>query len=164
MRLARIEHWRCGEPISWRGGGGYTYVWVPDEMAAQELDALCEQARKSYLDAEQEFKKLTPVFPPGYGAAILPSTPDTKTVGELRAEHEAATKAYKEHQAMADKSRRPFAWHLSEVSGGTVIQFREHEPDLEVELSWGHSHGVTIDHSPTAVGDFPFAEDGDDDF
>lgn len=27
MKLARIEHWRCGEPISWKGRG-YTYIWV----------------------------------------------------------------------------------------------------------------------------------------
>ena len=163
MRLARIEHWRCGEPMNWRGGGGYTYVWVPDEMSEEELDNLCEQAQKSYLDAEAEFKKTDPPYPPGYGATISPTTPDTMTVGELRAEHEKVAKAYKEHQALKDRSRKPFAWHLNQVSGGVILQFWENEPDLKVELSWGHNHGVTIDHSPTKLGDYPFPQEDDDD-
>jgi hypothetical protein len=164
MKLARIEHWRCGEPISWKHGTGYTYVWVPIDMSEEELDALCEQAQESYLNTEHEFKKLTPAPSPGYGATITSATPDTKTVGELKAEHEAATKAYKEYQAMVEKSRKPFGWHLNQVSGGTVLQFWGSEPDLEVKLSWGHNHGVTIDHSPTNLGDYPFPEvESDDD-
>ena len=163
MKLARIEHWRCGEPISWRGGGGYTYVWVPDEMTTEELDVLCDRAQKSYLNTEAEFKKLAPISPPGYGASIMPNTPDTKTVGELKAEHEAQTKAYKEYQAMVEKARRGFAWHLKQESDNTILQFWEKDADLQVELSWGHNHGVTIDHSPTRTADYPFPKNTDDD-
>lgn len=162
MKLARIEHWRCGEPMHWRGRNGSTYVWVPDDMAAEELDSLCEQAREAYLAAEREFKAATPVAPPGYGASIAPNTPDTATVGELKAEYEAKAKAYKEHQALVERSRKPFAWHLSQASGGAVVQFWENKPEVEVELSWGHSHGVAIDHSPTSLADYPFPEDEDD--
>jgi hypothetical protein len=167
MKLARIEHWRCGEPISWKhgSGSGYTYVWVPDDMDEEELDALVDAAQESYLNTEHEFKKLAPVSPPGYGATISPSTPDTKTVGELKAEYETQAKAYKEYQELRDKSRKPFAWHLKEVSGGAVLQFWECEPDMEVRAEWGHSHGVTIEHSPTVIGDWPFPqEDEGDDF
>jgi len=131
-------------------------------MSAGELDALCEKARESYLDAEREFKKLTPVSPPGYGAAITPNTPDAKTVGELKAEYATQAKAYEEYQEVVYKSRNPFAWHLNLVSGGTVLRFDENTPSLEVELSWGHNHGVTVDYSPTQTGDYPFPEDEDD--
>jgi hypothetical protein len=162
MKLARIEHWRCGEPISWKSGSGSTYVWVPDEMLAEELDSFCDQAQKSYLDTEKEFRDAAPAPPPGYGATIKPNTPDTKTVGELRTEYETQTKDYKEYQALLEKSRKPFAWHLNMVSGGTIIQFWELVADLEVEVDWGHNHGVTIEHSPTSLGDFPFPKDEDD--
>lgn len=158
MKLARIEHWRCGEPISWKHGTGYTYVWVPIDMSEEELDALCEQAQESYLNTEHEFKKLTPAPSPGYGATITSATPDTKTVGELKAEHEAATKAYKEYQAMVEKARHQFAWHLKEVSGGAVLQFWEQKPELSVEANWGHNHGVTIEHSGTKIKDYPSSQ------
>jgi hypothetical protein len=165
MKLARIEHWRCGEPISWKHGTGYTYVWVPIDMSEEELDALCEEAQKSYLDTEHEFKKQAPVSPPGYGAIIAPNTPDTITVGELRAEYEERAKAYKAYNEHVDTSRKSFAWHLKKVSGGTIIEFWAEKPDLETKLSWGHNHGVTIDHSPTNTGDYPFPQaEEDDDF
>lgn len=162
MKLARIEHWRCDEPISWKHGSGYTYVWVPIDMTEEELDVLCEEAQRSYLDAEHEFKKLSPTPPPGYGVTITTATPDSKTVGELRAEHEIQTKAYKEYQATQENSRKPFAWHLKKVSGGTIIEFWAETPDLETKLSWGHNHGVTIEHSPTNLGDYPFPQDEED--
>jgi hypothetical protein len=162
MKLARIEHWRCGEPMNWRGGGGYTYVWVPDEMSAEELDALCEQAQKAYLDAEHAFKTAEHAPPPSYGPLINNGTPDDKTVGQLRMEHAEQAKAHKEYQELVSKSRKPFAWHLNQASGGTVVQFWENPPDLKVELSWGHNHGVTLEHSPTLMADYPFPESEDD--
>jgi hypothetical protein len=162
MKLARIEHWKCGEPMSWRGGGSYTYVWVPEEMTAEELDTLCEKAQQEYLETERVFKSLAPVSPPGYGVTIHPNTPDTMTVGELRAKYAADAKAYKEHQEAVSKSRKPFAWYLgykyNALSTG-VLQFWQHKPDLEVKVDWGHNHGVTIEHSPTVLGDYPFPAD-----
>ena len=164
MKLARIEHYRCGEAINWRGGEGYTYVWVPDDMTAEALYHFVNQAANAYLEAEQEFKNTDVPYPPGYGAIISPSTPDTMTVGELKAEYEAKAKAYKEYQALVAKSRRPFAFHLCQVSGGAVQQFWESRPDgfLKVELDWGHNHGVTVEHSPTVIGDYPFPEGEED--
>jgi hypothetical protein len=164
MRLARLDHFRCGEPMLWRGGEGYTYVWVPDEMEPLELWHFCEQAQKAYLDTEAFSKTKAPVAPPGYGVTITTATADSKTVGELRAEHEVQAKAYKDYQATIDASRKPFAWHLNRVSNGAVLQFWEHRPEgfFEVKVDWGHNHGVTIEHSPTVLGDYPFPEDDED--
>ena len=163
MKLARIEHWRCGEPMYWRNGGGYTYVWVDDEMTEGEFEALTEQARSLYLEHEQSLKAEAPVQPPGYGATIMPNTPDDKTVGELKAEYEAEAAAYKEYQKKVEAGRRPFAYWLESLGNGKVKQFHNERPALNVELSWGHNHGVTIDHSPTRIGDYPFPQDEDDD-
>jgi hypothetical protein len=164
MKLARIEHWRCGEPISWKGGGGYTYVWVADEMTAEELETLCGHARTSYLDAERAAKAATPVAPPGYGAQIMPGIPDDKTVGELRREYDALAKAYKEYQETCDRARKPFGHWLQLHSNGTVKLFWNNEPALQVEIDWGHNHGVTIDHSPTKLQDYPFPQEHDENY
>jgi hypothetical protein len=131
-------------------------------MSAEQLDALCEQAQKDYLETERVFKSLAPSASPGYGATITPATPDTATVGELRAKYEAEAREYKEHQDTVSRSRKPFAWYLNFLSGGTVVQFWERKADLEVELDWGHNHGVTIEHSPTVLGDYPFPGDEDE--
>lgn len=156
-KLAKIEHYRCNQPAGkW---GLTTYVWVPEGWDADTLQQFVDAAVKSYLDTENEFKKLTPVSPPGYGAIVTPDTPDTLTVGELKAAHEAQTTTYKQYQAMVEKSRHPFAWHLKEVSGGAVRQFWEQTPELSVEADWGHNHGVTIEHSETKVQDYPFPLD-----
>ena len=163
MKLGRIEHWKCGEPMNWRGGGGYTYVWVPEDMSVEELDALCEKAQESYLSTEREFKALAPVSPPGYGPTIHESVSNDKTVGDLRNEYAVALAAFKVYQSTIERSRKAFAHHLNSVSGGTIIQFWESEPELKVELDWGHNHGVTIEHSPTRIADYPFPEDGEDD-
>ena len=163
MKLARIEHWRCGEPINWRGReSGYTYVWVADDMTVVELEKLCDEARSSYLDTEAAYKKLTPITPPGYGVNVLTGTPDTMTVGELRAEHAAKEKAYKEWQARQSEARKPFAYWLELHGSGRIKQFHEERPAIVVELLWGHNHGVTIDYSSTRIADYPFPEEEDD--
>jgi len=125
------------------------------------LQHYVDLAVDSYLDTEREFKKLAPVSPPGYGATIQSNTADDKTVGELRAEHEAQTTAYKAYQAMVEKARRQFAWHLKQASDGAVLQFWDNKPEFSVEANWGHNHGVTIEHSETRVLDYPFPEDDD---
>jgi hypothetical protein len=162
MKLARIEHWRCGEPMYWKSGGGYTYVWVADEMTDEEFEALVMQAQKDYLDMEQEMKTSAPVNPPGYGPQIMPNTPGDMTVAELRTHYEAAAEAYKEYQLTVQLARRPFAYWLEQRGNGKIKQFHNERPALNVELSWGHNHGVTIDHSPTKIEDYPFSEDEDD--
>jgi hypothetical protein len=152
-KLAKIEHYRCGQPAGkW---GLTTYVWVPEGWDTDTLQQYVDMAVTSYLETEREFKKSAPVQPPGYGATIMPSTPDNKTVAELKAEYEAAASTYKLYQALVEKSRKPFAWHLKEVSGGVIRQFWEKEPDFKAEADWGHNHGVTIEHSDTKLQDYP---------
>jgi hypothetical protein len=159
-RLARIEHYRCGQPAGkW---GTSTYVWVPETMTADELQQHVEAARKSYMDAEEEMKLWQPQVPPGYGATIMPNTPDNKTVGELKAEYEERAKKYKEYQAAAEKARKGFSYHLTAVSGGAILPFWGQAPELNVECDWGHQHGVTVDYSETKIGDYPPTDDEED--
>ena len=160
MRLARIKHYRCGEPAGkW---GLSTYVWVPADMDSDELQGFVSAARDAYLDAERAAKETPGCKPPGYGPTIYPNTPDTTTVAELRAEYEKNAQAYKEYNERVDKARKPFAWHLQQVSGFRILQFHENIPDMEVECHWGHNHGTTIDYGATEITDYPPTENDED--
>jgi hypothetical protein len=157
--LARVQHFRCGEPAGkWRIS---TYVWVPQVMTPEEFGDLCEKARDSYMEAERKFKAATTITPPGYGPQIMPGMPDTMTLGELRADYEKRAEEWKEHQELISKSRQPFGKHLTAVSDGRIKLFWEVQPVLDYELSWGHNHGVTIEHDGTELGDYPPKEDED---
>jgi hypothetical protein len=153
MKVAKIEHYRCGEPA---GKWGLTsYVWIPDEMAEEEFETLCGTARKAYMDAERAMKAATPLAAPGYGATILPNTPDEKTVRQLRAEYETRAKAYKEYQKTVADNRKPFTKHLVEASGDSIKLFWDHPPAVSTKLDWGHNHGTTIEHGETEMQDYP---------
>lgn len=158
MKLARIEHWKCGEPVGWKNTSGSTYVWVPDDMTEDELDNLSEAARKAYLAVEEEFKKISPPYPPGYGASVE-HYPDAWTVAQIKADHSAKEKVYYQYQDKAALARKPFSWHLQQASGGTIKLFWEIEPAISTELHWGHQHGTTIEYGATQFGDYPPDED-----
>ena len=160
MKLARIEHYRCGQPAGkW---GTSTYVWVPDTMTVDELQVYVDVARKSYMDAEEEMKLWQPAVPPGYGPIIQPGTPDTATVGELRAKYEVDAAKWKAYQAATQAGRKPFAHHLNVASGGAILEFWGRKPDMDAECDWGHQHGVTIDMSETKIGDYPPTDKDDE--
>ena len=135
MKLAKIEHVRCDQPAGkW---GISTYVWVPDTWSEADLQQCVSDARESYLKAEHDFKKAAPVTPPGYGASIMPNTPDHLTVGELKAEYEQKAKAYKDYQELQERSRKSFAWHLWLMSDKQIRPFWEQAPELKAECDWG---------------------------
>ena len=164
MKLARVEHVRCGQPAGkW---GISTYVWVPDTMTADELQQHVDTAIKTYLEAEDEFKRTAALQPPGYGPTIQPGMPDNMTVGELRANYEAAAFAYKEYQKQLDLSRKGFAWHLKQASGSAILQFWDHKLDTTAEADWGHRHGTHVEYDETIINDFPEpqGEDKEEDY
>jgi hypothetical protein len=160
MKLARVEHWRCDEPVGWKDSSGSTYVWVPDDMTADSFENLCDDARTAYLAAEDEVKKLAPVRSPGYVGTIQ-GYADTATVAEVKAAHEASVAAWKVYEDKRITARRPFSWHLQQASGWTIKLFWEVKPELDYELSWGHRHGDTLDYGATVIGDYPPSKDED---
>ena len=160
MKLARVEHWRCGEPIGWKGTPGSTYVWVPEDMNEEVFEDICEKARKAYLDTEAEFKKLAPVSPPGYGGSIQ-GWPDIATVADIRADYAKKEKAYKEYHEKGSAARKPFSWHLQQAHSGIKL-FHEVKPEIDIELSWGHAHGTTLELGATQISDYPIPTDEDE--
>jgi hypothetical protein len=159
MKLARIEHYRCGEPMGWKNGTGYTYVWVPDAYSPERLQEVVDQARQSYLNAEHEFKSSTPPMAPAWSGVDVSKYPDTMSVAEIKEDIRKREDAYKAHRDKSDLARKPFAWHLKQASGEAVLEFHENKPTIQAECDWGHNHGTTIEHSPTELSDFPFEDE-----
>jgi len=155
MKLAKVDHYRCGQPA---GKWGLTsYVWVPDDMSEHEFGLLCSAARDKYLDIEQEWKKATPPYVPA-----TDKYPDTWTLADVRADQKKHETDYAEYQQKQRAARKSFVELLVEVSNSAIIQFWKEEPTLKHEVDWGHQHGVTIDMGETKFGDFPPTEEEED--
>jgi len=152
MKLAKIEHWRCGEPIGWKDTPGSTYVWVPDDLTEEEFEALCDKAQKEYFRAAEELKKLIPTAPCGYGPRFE-NFPD-KTVAEVLAVHAVEKKKWDEQQAARKAATRSFSEILKEISGGIIKSFWDTKFPLEATVNWGHRHGEDIQTGAESMGDF----------
>jgi hypothetical protein len=101
MKLAQIDHSRCGE---WRAT---TYVWVADDMGTDELGKLVEEARVNYLIAIDTCKA-NPAKPPYTGhEPNYRSYPSTVTLAEAQEDHarkKAAYTAWEEQERAAQKN------------------------------------------------------------
>jgi hypothetical protein len=151
MKIARVDHWRCDQPVDFRKGGGHTYVWVPDTMTVGEFEALCEKAQQAYFKAEDELREIHPTLPPGYGPRFE-NFPD-KLVSEVLAEHAKLTVAWEKQQALKKAAQRTFTQILKEVSGGSVLGFWDIEFPISTEVHWGHRHGEDVRYGDERVED-----------
>ena len=135
MKLAKVEHDRCNEYAA------TTYVWVADDMTEEHLYALVEAARRSYLQAEEDFKIDAPKNPgyvPNY--KVYPNN-SVKEVEDMFNIERLAYKKWEEKRALA---REPFVFHLIKASNGLAKSFYDMPDALTVNCSWGHRHGTTI--------------------
>jgi len=146
-KIARVNHYRCDQPAGkW---GLSTYVWVPQTMTTEEFEALCDKARKAYLDAADAAKKLVKTPPPGYGPRY-DQYPD-KTVAEVKAIHAVETEEWNKRNAVVKAEQRTFAQLLKDVSDGVVLNFWDIEFPVDVDVHWGHHHGTDIAYGETKI-------------
>lgn len=141
MKLATIEHKRCGEYRA------TTYVWVADDMGDTELSRLVGEAQKRYLTAIDACKNSDAKPPyaghtPNFGAY-----PGTMTLAEIQADHEKKKTTWAAWEEQERAAQKTFAFYLVEAAGGRIKQFWDGEPALKAEISWGHRHGDPIDYS-----------------
>lgn len=140
MKLARIDHNRCGEHDA------TSYVWVADDMNAEELDDLCVRAKDAHLKAAHEAKNLDTPHP---GHSPRFEAYPTKTVAEVAALHEARLTAWKAEHALRMQARKSFVDLLVQIGGGRVADFYQAEPAMETGVWWGHQHGTDIRYGET---------------
>lgn len=160
MKLAKVEHMRCGQPAGkW---GLSTYVWVSDDMTQDAFAERCEIAANFYLENERTWKAASPVQPPRYAPSLDPVKDKGKSVEQVYAEWNEKTQAYKAYEEKRTNARKSFAAILIEYSSGTIKYFWDGPVAFSHELSWGHNHGTEIDMSPTKIGDYPADDDEDE--
>jgi hypothetical protein len=145
--LARVNHYRCDQPAGkW---GTSTYVWIPKTMTTEEFEALCDKAKKAYLDAHDAAQKTLKTPAPGYGPQY-DRYPD-KTVAEVKAIHAAETEEWNKRNVIVKAEQRTFAQILKDVSDGVVLGFWDIEFPIDVEVHWGHRHGTDIAYGETKI-------------
>lgn len=137
MKLVKIEHWRCNEPL-W---GEETYVFAPDEWDEEEIERRLLAAQEAYLETVKAYKdaprpnKATRFSQPRYS-----DYPDL-TVEEVQQIHERERAEYKEWEEKQRAARRPFIQFLTEQG----FVYPSTAADVEVTLDWGHRHGWSIE-------------------
>jgi len=155
MKIAKVEHYRCEE---WTAT---TYVWVPDDMSADQLAGFAEAAYESYWKAEEDFKKLDAPPNPGY-APEYDKSPE-KIVAQVKAEHKAKLDAYTAWNKKRNEARLSYPEHLEIVSDGLIKDFHNGVKDApRVQVSWGHRHGETLEFGDSTPYDYNREKQDDD--
>lgn len=138
--LVRVTHLRCME------ADGRTLVFAPVGWDAHRIEAEVEAAQADYERAVREARELpegppAPTYSPDYDAH-----PD-KTVAEVKAAHEEAKRAYREHRDRARPLERRFEEFLRERGFTSIWDDGPHVTD--VDLDWGHQHGIALRYGET---------------
>lgn len=144
MKLARVEHDRCGE---W---AATTFLMVPDELTEEEFRLAIRRARDSYDADARAFleSKSAPSYP---YAQDYEKYPDDMTMKEVRQAREDKKREYKEWEERRSRASQSFGTYLlREIEGSQNL----HEaPALEGSVNWGHQHGRSIDYGDKADKD-----------
>jgi hypothetical protein len=142
LQLVKIEHIRCAEPR------GFTLVWAPANLGKKEIRELIQKAQGAYTRVSKAFSD-TPApndYKP-YGGPPYDQFPGF-TVEEVKQAWEEKGVIYKAWKVEQDKARQPFAHYLEEVG---LQEFWRHDPEVSLELDWGHRHGQAINASDTEM-------------
>lgn len=146
MKLVTIKHEKCMEYI------GITFVWAPDDWDQARIDLAAVEARDAYLTAlkvAQEESAPPNEYRP-YGRAPFEKYPQS-TVERVQQMWDAKKAEYEVWETEQRSTRKRFASFLTDA-GFTSIY--EHS-DYEVEVDWGHNHGLGIDPSETETDTLP---------
>lgn len=142
MKLARVSHIKCDE------NRASTYVWIPDGMTEEQFQNLCDLARTRYLECEGNFRANGPQYP-----RLDYDKHPGKTVAEIKAMHDVAVSQYESLKKHHEDSRRSFGDWLVELSQKTIEPFWKIDPPIDIDLHWGHNHGMSMEFDETNIQD-----------
>lgn len=146
MKLARIDHFRCDDIAA------STYVWGPDDLTPERLEADVAKARESFLAAgiaaaSHAGPRPESAWSPGLVPTNLEGVPAETTVGELRAARARQKEEWAVWETKRKAASRPFGAFLVDLG---YQLFYDVAPDLSTEVGWGHRHGQQLDLDDTA--------------
>lgn len=145
LKLASVQHFRCGEPTFDR-----TLVWVPEAMTLDEFEAIVLSARNEYLAFARRFKDEEP---PNEYRQHMPvpfgQYPD-RTVREVQADWAAKKVVWEQWDADRQQARKTLGDYLSARG---LKRFWEHDHEFAIECDWGHNHGITLNYDESKFTD-----------
>lgn len=144
MRLARVDHIRCGEP------SGTTLVWVEDTITDEQFQETVDRVAKAYLATVKEFMELKK--PKQVSHQPNWEKLRDRTVGEVLDEHKQAKEKYSAWEKEQSSARVTFAQMLQKEEG--ILSFWDVEPGISAEAYWGHNHGLHLQYGETKLVDF----------
>jgi hypothetical protein len=139
MKLARVEHDRCGSYDS------TTYVWIPDDMTEDQLDKIASAAQKDYLEMVDDFNRSPRVANPGFNPRF--EQYPHNTVQQIQAWHKEKLDAWNTWEAKSKKSQQSFSHFLVAAGDGKIKLFYDVPLEIVVTVNWGHRHGQNLDYS-----------------
>lgn len=152
FQLVRITHYRCNEPSA------YTYVWAPNTWDEDKIVDAARKARDAYEQVLDRIKNGHTPPPNEYrpGAPIPYKDYPEKTVAAIEAEWAQKRKAWEIwHEAEERAPKTSFGDFLRREG---FVALWEHA-DMEIDIDWGHQHGVEIDYSKTEDDTLPTPEE-----
>lgn len=152
MRLAKVEHERCGE---W---AATTYIMVPDDLTVAQFREAVLAARKKYLDVLEAWHNANPVEWPGISLTLSADKPLpyalTATLGEMLADHAAKLESWKLWEKRKTEALQNFGLFLkNEIPGSEWIW--QSDDVLKASTNWGHRHGEKINYGDEGANDLP---------
>lgn len=143
MKLARVTHIRCSEP------DGQTFCFIPDDWTENQFNRAVYAAKKKYEAATSAYMEELKagdlqglLYSYSYGHPQYERYPD-KTVKEVKEAFEQEKEEKKRRKAILDEARKPFGAFLR-TEGVRLIS--DLEEGIEIDVNWGHQHGVPLDY------------------
>lgn len=154
-QLVKVEHWRCGEQRY------QTLAWAPAEWTADDIDAAVFRAHESYVQRLTDWKVWRGKEQPPHAWQ-----PDYKGNPELtvREVDEIFGKQKASYDAWNEQFGRFHGGFAGDLEAQGMEDFWRHDPDVTVNVDWGHRHGENLDLQPTEWEDLPGMIPYPDDF
>lgn len=156
LKLAIVQHWRCGEPAD-----ATTFVWVPSAWTEDDLGAAVNRAKDAYIAALRDAAELlTKEAPPNPGwqwtdFAKLPEWQD-KTIAEVQEAYKWALSAFNDWAKEHTRLTEPFANYLRAQGCEPWYMYSDLDTGgMLVECDWGHHHGTRYDLGDGPPPDWP---------
>jgi hypothetical protein len=151
MKLAKVDHIRCGEYSA------TTFLMVPDELTEDEFHDAVQRAKDKYLEALAEWRDAKPVNHPGNALTIYPGKPPAypleTSLGDMLADLAAKREKYQEWEDKRSRALQNFGSFLRDEIAGSHWIWQTEQPSATV--NWGHFHGEPIDYGDEDSNDLP---------
>lgn len=148
MKLIKLSHERCSDFAA------TTYVFAPDEWDEDKIQDEITLAQEEYLRVLKVLNQDDPrPYPYVYNFTyFLKDCPDDMTIGEYRAEMERQNLANEEWEQKRSKRNHSFDSFLSQRG---FIPLWDNDEITELDVYWGHNHGLGIQYGVDKTDTFP---------